>query len=198
MRRTGEIQCQHPVVTPHKERPSWVFIASLGFALLGLGTGIAATATSRPLAGDQLLFGAWIGVFVVMLLGAAAVLRGSARRSQVLGRSFLPLLVGSAGVGPGTVMLVNRFGSDSAQKTTAQRVTVVDHGTHTSKGQTTYSVSVAPFPPLDEPLELDVPASVYERCTRSPGRAGILQVGHGAVGMPFVVVRGFPAFDCNP
>jgi hypothetical protein len=185
-------------VTPNKERPSWVFIASLVFVALGLVTGIAATATSRPLEGGKLLFSAWIVVFLVMLLIAAAVLRGSERRSQVLGRSFLPLLVGSAGVGPGTVMLVNRFGSDSAQETTAQRVTVVGHGARTSKGQTTYSVSVAPFPPLDEPLELDVPASVYERCTRSPGRTGILEVRQGAVGMPFVVVRGFPAFDCNP
>jgi hypothetical protein len=186
------------VVTPNKERPSWVFIASLCFVLLGLVTGIAATATSRPLEGDQLLYGAWIGVFVVMLLTAAASLRGSERRSQVLGRSFLPLLIGSAGVGPGTVMLVNRFGGDSAQQTTAQRVTVVDHGARTSKGQTTYSVTVAPFPPLDEPLELDVPASVYERCTRSPARTGVLEVRRGAIGMPFVVVQGFPAFDCKP
>jgi hypothetical protein len=185
-------------VTPKKEGVSWVFVASLVFVALGLATGIAATATSRPLAGDRLLFGVWIAVLLLTLLTAAGALRGNERRSQVLGRSFVPLLVGSAGVGPGTVMLVNRFGDEATQQTTTQRVTVVHHSTHTSKGQTTYSVSVAPFPPLDEPLELDAPASVYERCTRTPNQSGTLEVRQGAVGMPYVVMRGFPAFDCTP
>jgi hypothetical protein len=181
-----------------KERPSRVLALSLGFAFLGLATGIAATATSLPLVADRKLIAAWTAALVPSLAVVLVATRTSKQRGSVIGASFFPLLIGAAGLGPGSVMLVNRYGSEATQRTERHRVVVVDHGKQTKKGQTTYSVSVSPFPPLDEPLELDVEASVYERCTQRERQPGVLEVREGSLGMPFVVMWGFPAFDCPP
>src|SRR5690349_17056486 len=134
--------------------PRWPVIACVGFVLVGVGLGMAATATSWPLVAPRMLLGAWVLVFLVAFASALAALPNDERRSRALGVSLLPLLVGSAGVGPGTVMLVNRFGSEAAQRSEQRHVVVLSHRTHTAKGQTTYYVSVAPVPPLEEPLEL--------------------------------------------
>jgi hypothetical protein len=183
----------NPKTPPAETKSSLALVVSVVFAALGLGIGIAAVATSIPLAGGTWLFASWILVSIISISVAALALR--ARQFHGIGVAVVPLLFGSAGFGPGTLMLVNRIGAGNGEP---RAVTVTAHRAHTAKGQTSYYVSLAPFPPLTEPLELEVSASVYGECTRKPGQAGTLRVAMGKLGWPFVVQWGEPELGCGP
>jgi hypothetical protein len=182
---------------PAETKSSRALVASRVFAGIGVVIGIAALTTSIPLTGGAWFFASSVPVFAVSICFAARALR--TRKFDGIGVTVAPLLLGSLGFGPGTLMLVNSIGAGNELRiVTVISRTDIGREKAFTRAQKSYQVWLAPFPPLDEPLHLYVSESVYEDCAQKLNQTGVLRVAPGNLGFPFVVAwRGFPELECR-
>jgi hypothetical protein len=162
-----------------------------GFALaallfvVALPFGIWAFTVSMPIGSDWWLIGASALVYVPALVVTALLSsRGGRLRSLLFMAVFGTL--GSASLGTAAAILLNHWLDGKPREQTTR---VLAHREHTARSTTKRYLTLEPWPPLDEPYEIQVEAETYEHYSKAPPPAPIVvYVGAGGLGMPHLIL----------